>query len=575
MAERFERIFSLQEDLWGEGSPLILEAGALLLDKQLAKFLVQLKFKNIGQKMPVSVTVKIVEMDSNQKPLGTQTEFTYTNLSASRGEEFGVQTPIFIGNPDIRAFGASIQKVVFSDASVFSAEDRLLSESLPSPISLKSWLKDDDAVDEYHAQFGKSACHKPEQYHDIWRCTCGSINAASEKQCHSCQCVLEEISKVDPVILQNDNKYKRACAFANTNSIANLQAAIKMFSSIREWKDSEVQITTCQERIDTINATAKRRSKIRKISVITSVLIFAVFVGTIFLVDNVIIPNGKYKDAVSLMNFGKYTEAIEAFTALDGYKDSNTQIQNCKKAILDDKYNTAIALMNNGKIVEAYEALITLDGYKDSTEKASSIYEEYKVEKLKTAKVGDHIFFGAYEQDNNTLNGKENIEWLVLDKKDGKVLVISNHILTYMPFGGSTWETSEVRKWLNGSFYSSAFTKVEANLIVKTEVETPSYYEKDTNFIWNFEETPTTNDKLFCLSIQEYKQYNPAEAIPTPYATQHYVKDVFYDNTNEYLSRSTASTMGAVSTLGYGHSAGQEIGSHYGVRPVMWVETGE
>ena len=35
-------------------------------------------------------------------------------------------------------------------------------------------------------------------------------------------------------------------------------------------------------------------------------------------------------------------------------------------------------------------------------------------------KVGDYIKFGAYEQDNNTSNGKEDIEWLVLEVKDGK-----------------------------------------------------------------------------------------------------------------------------------------------------------
>ena len=37
---------------------------------------------------------------------------------------------------------------------------------------------------------------------------------------------------------------------------------------------------------------------------------------------NYIIPNIKYNDAITLMDAGKYTEAITAFEALDGYKDS-------------------------------------------------------------------------------------------------------------------------------------------------------------------------------------------------------------------------------------------------------------
>lgn len=38
---------------------------------------------------------------------------------------------------------------------------------------------------------------------------------------------------------------------------------------------------------------------------------------------------------------------------------------------------------------------------------------------LEKAKVGDTVVFGSYEQDNNTKNGKEEIEWLVL-KKNGR-----------------------------------------------------------------------------------------------------------------------------------------------------------
>ena len=74
--------------------------------------------------------------------------------------------------------------------------------------------------------------------------------------------------------------------------------------------------------------------------------------------------------------------------------------------IPNSKYNNAIALMEAGNVVEAYEALVALDGYKDSADKANSIYDQYKVGKLKIAKAGDYVFFGTYEQDNNTSNGK-------------------------------------------------------------------------------------------------------------------------------------------------------------------------
>ena len=42
--------------------------------------------------------------------------------------------------------------------------------------------------------------------------------------------------------------------------------------------------------------------------------------------------------------------------------------------------------MNEGNIVGAYESLTESDGYKDSSSKADSIYDKYKIEKIKMAK---------------------------------------------------------------------------------------------------------------------------------------------------------------------------------------------
>lgn len=53
---------------------------------------------------------------------------------------------------------------------------------------------------------------------------------------------------------------------------------------------------------------------------------------------------------------------------------------------------------------------------------------------LKSLKVGDTFTFGHYEQDNNSSNGKEPIEWLVLDRKGNEVLVISKYCLDSKPY---------------------------------------------------------------------------------------------------------------------------------------------
>ena len=269
-----------------------------------------------------------------------------------------------------------------------------------------------------------------------------------------------------------------------TDAVTSCEKAIEMFQSIAGWKDADEQIIACQKKIEGIKAKeeAKRLEKERqaeiarkeaerqaeiarkeaeriakrnkKIAIITTPIVCAI-IAFIIVLNTVIIPNGKYNDAIALMKAGKYSEAITAFEVLDGYRDSVVKINECNTAILDGKYNDAIALMDAGNVVEAYEALIALDGYKDSADKANSIYVRYKVEKLKTAKVGDYIFFGAYEQDNKTSNGKEDVECLILEVKDGKALVISKYALDCRQYSTShtdvTWETCTLRKWLNNN----------------------------------------------------------------------------------------------------------------------------
>lgn len=72
------------------------------------------------------------------------------------------------------------------------------------------------------------------------------------------------------------------------------------------------------------------------------------------------------------------------------------------------------------------------------------------------ANVGDIVTFGTYEQDNNTYNGNEEIERIVLAKEDDKALVISRYILDLHQYNPEsvdiTWEECGLRKWLSEPF---------------------------------------------------------------------------------------------------------------------------
>lgn len=183
-------------------------------------------------------------------------------------------------------------------------------------------------------------------------------------------------------------------------------------------------------------------------------------------------------------------------------------------------------------IAEA-EALLTAqkeaEALIESERKAQEAAEEAAWEEIKKAKVGDYVTFGSYEQDNNASNGGEPVEWLVLDKQDGRALVIGKYGLDTKPYNDQwveiTWETCTLRKWLNSTFYENVFSTKEKNKILETIVEAE---ENDNSG------TETGNgikDTIFVLSVSEaerlFKDENSRRCYPTEYAKANgaYVND--------------------------------------------------
>ena len=331
---------------------------------------------------------------------------------------------------------------------------------------------------------------------------------------------------------RKDAIYSQATCFAKNGrvsrnekapTIKDLKNAINLLELIKDWKDSEELILLYQRTIEEIEAkneaeriAAERRAQIarreaeirakrnKKIAIIATPIVCAV-IAFVFLLNNVIIPTVKYNSAVSLMSERKYTEAISTFKALEGYKDSEFKIGDCERAILDEKYNDAIALIEDGNYDEAYRAFINLGTYKDSKIQLVNIRSQKSKDSLKNCNVGDYIKFGAYEQDNNLDNGKEDIEWLVLEIKDGKALVISKLALDCVKYNSTknevTWENSMARNWLNSSFINSAFYGVEQEFISITTVTA------DKNPYHNTKQGNSTQDKMFLFSVNEVNKY--------------------------------------------------------------------
>ena len=140
---------------------------------------------------------------------------------------------------------------------------------------------------------------------------------------------------------------------------------------------------------------AHRKQQNKKILiVVASLLVLAV--GAYFANSQIIQPKAKYNKAEELLNKGQYTEAIEAFTAMNGYGDAESRIlqatanqafdsqnysevssiytrlpekyQNHKED-LNALYNEASTLLEQGKYDNAIAVFNSLGNFTDSAEK--------------------------------------------------------------------------------------------------------------------------------------------------------------------------------------------------------------
>ena len=143
-------------------------------------------------------------------------------------------------------------------------------------------------------------------------------------------------------------------------------------------------------------------------------------------------------------------------------------------------------------------------------------------------KAGDILLFGSYEQDGDSGNGKEPVEWIVLSRDGQYCLLISRYLLDAVPYNGEltdiTWEECSLRSWLNDEFCQKAFSDAEQARIKTTHVV------NDDNYKYGTHGGNDTEDRVFLLSLEEVLEYfhvDPQDgrnvhdsltAVPTAYA---------------------------------------------------------
>ena len=361
--------------------------------------------------------------------------------------------------------------------------------------------------------------------------------------------------------------YNRAVSAMNeANSENGYKAAAEIFKTVPGFKDADSLVEKCLDNAETCHKDALYNSA---------------------------------RSQMSQNTISCYESAIRMLESIPGWKDADEQIYACQKKIEELKAKEEAERLEAER--KAEEHRIAVEKAKKKAKKVfiaiasvacvcavflillkTVIIPKQRINKIKTANVGDIIVFGAYEQDNDTSNDKEDIEWLVLAKEDNKILVISDKALDCKPYNQSrdyvTWETCSLRKWLNNDFINSAFSDDEKAMIPTVTVSADKNPEYDTD------PGNATQDQVFLLSIVEARKYFASSearmCVPTAYAifnglytSSRYSKDgegtcLWWLRSPGYnqISAARVNNDGSVDEYSYDVDC-----DNYAVRPAMWI----
>lgn len=183
------------------------------------------------------------------------------------------------------------------------------------------------------------------------------------------------------------------------------------------------------------------------------------------------------------------------------------------------------------------------------------------------------VCFGHYEQDNDSTDGEEPIEWIVLDCVDDKALMTTVYALDCQPYNEDkaevTWESSTLRKWLNEAFYNAAFTEEEKELVL---LSTVSNQDEEGNAEWKSLGGENTEDKVFLLSVGEIQRYFlDCTCSGTEYAKEKGANIPLLNKTSWWL-RSPGKKQSEAATVGLGKIDCTSVSRNgIGVCPAIWV----
>ncbi len=249
------------------------------------------------------------------------------------------------------------------------------------------------------------------------------------------------------------------------------QALSREFRKLKDYKESAKLAKQCERILESYSKKIKY-AMIRKVSIVVVLIILLLLGNTRF---------GRYNISKVCNKLNFYSKSSEMYQSLGSYKDSN-------KRYKETAYKEAARLVKDGKYSESQKIYYDINGYLDSAVRLVSLEKRI----LEESKVGDKVQVGASL-------------WIVLDKQEDKVLCIKYKPLSNIIYSDEeedvTWESSQIRKYLNSDYIKEIFCEEEVANLLHTVVITSD------NLKYKTKGGNQTQDKLYILSSDEAIKY--------------------------------------------------------------------
>ena len=408
----------------------------------------------------------------------------------------------------------------------------------------------------------------------------------------------------------------------NAQTEGDYQKVYAIFEKIKEYMDSEGLMRECQKQIKIIQCQQVYEDTISKMHNATSE---QDFLETAKLFDSI----GDYKDAAELSAesmrkakeiAGKLSHIKELLRKIKLYvleeiqmlNESTQQLKERRETLEKEKSdlgfferkkakeieNQILDISKRSRHLRQKESLLKNDfeRYICDNENMFQIYKELSNEvqgneylkkylDIWMLQKGDTFSFGIYVFDPRKKNFDyeyEEIQWMVLEVQEDKMLVMSKDVLCVREFdekyvrqNPETWETSLLRRWLNNEFLNENFSNIEKDMIIISDVVCDSNSKFHT---WGGMDT---QDKIFLPSAKECDEYKiPMKPGVTSIAAREYRSQEYFSERDygRWWLRSIGKERGYFEYVAECFGESFDISNHgapqtlkLGVRPAMWI----